>query len=136
MSDELLYATRFFAKGTEIFREGSMGRRAYLVDEGRVELDQLVNGKRVPFLRIGPGGIFGEMAVIDGAPRSATATAIDNTMVVVVSSRVFEGKLKRADPFLRALVKLFIANLRNSAPHGTLGRRLPEAVKIGKPPET
>ena len=136
MSDELLYATLFFAKGTEIFREGSMGRRAYLVDEGRVELDQLVNGKRVPFLRIGPGGIFGEMAVIDGAPRSATATAIDNTMVVVVSSRVFEGKLKRADPFLRALVKLFIANLRNSAPHGTLGRRLPEAVKIGKPPET
>jgi CRP/FNR family cyclic AMP-dependent transcriptional regulator len=135
MSDELDYSTRFFAKGTEIFREGGTGRRAYLVEEGLVELDQVVNGRRVPFLRVGPGGIFGEMAVIDGGPRTATATAVDNTKVVVVSSRVFEFKLKRADPFLRGLVKLFVANLRNSAPHGTLGKPLPKARSFKKPSE-
>jgi CRP/FNR family transcriptional regulator, cyclic AMP receptor protein len=136
MSDDLVYATRFFAKGAEIFREGTMGRRAYLIEEGLVELDQVVDGKRVPFTRIGPGGIFGEMAVIDGGPRTATATAVDNTKVVIVSSRVFESKLKRADPFLRGLVKLFVANLRNSAPHGTLGKQVPTLPKLEKPPQT
>lgn len=120
--DELDYTKRFFAKGTEIFHEGQAGRRAFLVEEGRVELDRVVAGHRKPFAEIGPGGIFGEMAVIDGGPRTATATAIENTTVVVISERVFKYKLKTADPFLRALVRLFVANLRESTPDGALRR--------------
>ncbi|MBM3546338.1 MAG: cyclic nucleotide-binding domain-containing protein [Alphaproteobacteria bacterium] len=118
--DALDYTTRFYAKGTEIFQEGQSGRRAFLVDEGLVELDRIVRGRRVPFVRIGAGGIFGEMAVIDGGPRTATATAIEDTKVTVISERVFKYKLKVADPFLRALIRLFVANLRNSTPDGAL----------------
>lgn len=114
--DALDYTSQFFAKGTVIFEEGQSGRRAYLVDDGRVELDRLVDGKRMPFARIGPGGIFGEMAVIDGGPRTASAVAIENTTVTVISERVFRYKLKIADPFLRALIRLFISNLRTSTP--------------------
>jgi CRP-like cAMP-binding protein len=114
--DALDYSSQFFAKGTVIFEEGQSGRRAYLVDDGRVELDRLVDGKRMPFARIGPGGIFGEMAVIDGGPRTASAVAIENTTVTVISERVFRYKLKIADPFLRALIRLFISNLRTSTP--------------------
>lgn len=121
--DSFDYATRFYNKGSEIFREGQSGRRAYLVEEGEVELDRLIDGKRVPFLRVGPGGIFGEMAVIDGGPRTATATALDHTKVVVVSERVFRGKLKVSDPFIRALVLLFVDNLRNSAPNSRIARK-------------
>jgi CRP-like cAMP-binding protein len=80
----------------------------------------MVRGRRVPFVRIGAGGIFGEMAVIDGGPRTATATAIEDTKVTVINERVFKHKLKVADPFLRALVRLFVANLRNSTPDGAL----------------
>jgi len=118
--DGLDYATRFYPKGAEIFQEGQAGRRAFLVDEGLVELDRMVRGRRAPFVRIGPGGIFGEMAVIDGGPRTATATAIEDTKVTVISERVFKYKLKVADPFLRALIRLFVANLRNSTPDGAL----------------
>ena len=114
--DALDYTSQFFAKGTVIFEEGQSGRRAYLVDDGRVELDRLVDGKRMPFARVGPGGIFGEMAVIDGGPRTASAVAIENTTVTVISERVFRYKLKIADPFLRALIRLFISNLRTSTP--------------------
>jgi CRP/FNR family cyclic AMP-dependent transcriptional regulator len=67
------------------------------------------------------------MAVIDGGPRTATATAIADTTVVVISERVFKYKLKTADPFLRALVRLFVANLRASTPDGALRRRPPKA---------
>jgi CRP-like cAMP-binding protein len=56
------------------------------------------------------------MAVIDGGPRTASAVAIENTTVTVISERVFRYKLKIADPFLRALIRLFISNLRTSTP--------------------
>jgi CRP/FNR family cyclic AMP-dependent transcriptional regulator len=118
--DAIDYTTRFYASGTEIFQEGQAGRRAFLVEDGLVELDRMIKGHRVPFVRIGPGGIFGEMAVIDGGPRTATATAVQDTKVVVISDRVFRYKLKTAEPFLRALVRLFVANLRNSTPDGAL----------------
>lgn len=121
--DTLDYTKKYFAKGAEIFHEGHSGRRAFLVEEGRVELDRKINGRRVPFAVIGPGGIFGEMAVIDDGPRTATATAIEDTTVVVISERVFKCKLKTADPFLRALVRLFVANLRTSTPDGALKRK-------------
>jgi len=62
------------------------------------------------------------MAVIDRLPRTASATAIAHTKAVVVSERVFQAKLKTADPFLRALVRLFVANLRASTPDSALGR--------------
>lgn len=114
--ETLDYTSQFFAKGSVIFQEGQSGRRGYLVEDGRVELDRVVDGKREPFARIGPGGIFGEMAVIDGGARTATAVAIENTTVTVISERVFKYKLKTADPFLRALVRLFVANLRTSTP--------------------
>ena len=120
--EDLAYTTRFFSLGTEIFREGQPGRLAYLVEDGMVELDRLVDGRRVPFLKVGPGGIFGEMAVIDGLPRTASATAIAHTKAVVVSGRVFQAKLNAADPFVRALVRLFVANLRASPPDGALGQ--------------
>lgn len=110
------YIKRYFASGTEIFHEGQDGRQAFLVEEGMVELDRLVGLKRTPFARIGPGGIFGEMAVIDSGPRTATATAIENTTCTVISERIFKYKLKIADPFLRALVRLFVSNLRSSTP--------------------
>ncbi|MSP50268.1 MAG: cyclic nucleotide-binding domain-containing protein [Alphaproteobacteria bacterium] len=120
--DALDYATRYVALGTEIFQEGQTGRRAFLVEEGRVQLDRMVDGRRSPFAQIGPGGIFGEMAVIDGGPRTATATAVEDTTLVVISDRVFRHKLKTADPFLRALVRLFVANLRTSTPDVALRR--------------
>jgi CRP/FNR family transcriptional regulator, cyclic AMP receptor protein len=120
--ETLDYTTRYYASGTEIFHEGQAGKQAFLVEEGMVELDRVVGLKRTPFARIGPGGIFGEMAVIDSGPRTATATAIENTTVVVISERVFKYKLKTADPFLRALVRLFVANLRGSTPGGVLPR--------------
>jgi CRP-like cAMP-binding protein len=125
--EDPIYATRFFASGTEIFKEGQPGRLAYLVEEGMVELDRVVDGRRVPFFKVGAGGIFGEMAVIDGGPRTATATAIDHTKVVVVSEQVFKAKLKAADPFLRALVRLFVANLRASTPDGVRGGSSPDS---------
>src|SRR5437762_136674 len=65
---------RTFAPGQEIFKEGDAGDGVYLLREGAVEISGLVgeNVRRV-FSQVGPGEIFGEMAVIEDKPRSACA---------------------------------------------------------------
>ena len=60
-----------FAAEQRIFSEGEAGDTMYVVLEGQVDL--LVKGKLVE--EVGPGGVLGEMSLIDSAPRSATAVA-------------------------------------------------------------
>jgi signal transduction histidine kinase len=69
-----------FAAGQEIFHEGAPGDGVYFVKAGLVEISASQGGHRV-FSRLGPGEIFGEMAVIELRPRSATAAAAQATAV-------------------------------------------------------
>jgi len=71
---------RQFTAGQEIFREGTPGDGVYFVKSGLVEISAGEDGRRV-FSRLGPGEVFGEMAVIEHRPRSATAVAAQATEV-------------------------------------------------------
>ena len=71
---------RSFAAGQEIFREGAPGDGVYFVKSGSVEISG-GSGERRVFSRLGPGEFFGEMAVIELQPRSAAASAAENTEV-------------------------------------------------------
>jgi CRP/FNR family transcriptional regulator, cyclic AMP receptor protein len=71
--------------GEVIFEEGSSGDEMFGVVEGEVEV-------RTPTgvtARIGPDGTFGEMAVIDHSPRSATAVAVVDTKLAVINQKMF-----------------------------------------------
>lgn len=70
---------RSFAAGQEIFREGAPGDGVYFVKSGLVEISG--GSERRVFSRLGPGEFFGEMAVIELQPRSAAASAAENTEV-------------------------------------------------------
>src|SRR3954454_21291878 len=103
---------REFRSGDRIFREGDAGDRAYLVQKGRVEIaKERGDGHRI-LGYIEPGGIFGEMALIDGAPRMAAAHAVEETVCVLISKKILEKKLSAADPFLVALLRILLANTR------------------------
>jgi len=58
------------------------------------------------------GGLFGEMALIDNAPRMAAARAVDQTTLVVITRDSFSHKLDKADPFMRGLMNIFVKNIR------------------------
>ena len=73
---------RHFAAQAVIFREDDPGDGVYFVKDGLVEISGIVGGgNRHVFSQLGPGEIFGEMAVIEHRPRSATATALKDTDV-------------------------------------------------------
>ncbi len=78
-------STRTLQAGTVIFEEGDAGQEMFGVIEGEVEL-RLRNGR---VLILGPDDIFGEMALVDSSPRSATAVAVTETTLAVVDRRRF-----------------------------------------------
>ncbi len=75
-----------FAAGKEIFKEGEPGDGIYIVRNGLVQISSVLNhGDHVVLARLGTGELFGEMAVLDSSPRSATALAQKPTDVFFIS---------------------------------------------------
>ena len=102
-----------FLAGEIILEEGTYGTRAYLVETGTVEISRGRGDKRQVLGRVGPGGIFGELALIDGKGRSADAKAVAETVCLVIPQDVFKEKLDKTDPFIRALIRIMCRNIRN-----------------------
>lgn len=112
--------------GDVVFEEGASGGRAYLIDKGRVEITTEVDGRRVVLGELGRGEIFGEMALIDDSPRMATATAVEETVLRVIPRQLFHSKLANCDPFVSALLRIFVRNIR-SLTHTHVRKVLAEA---------
>ncbi|MFD2235799.1 cyclic nucleotide-binding domain-containing protein [Phaeospirillum tilakii] len=106
--DRVLDRKVFYA-GTRILQEGEIGDRAYLIQEGEVEISR----KSEVLATIGKGELFGEMALIDDHPRMASARAVTDVSCVVITRDTFREKLAQADPFLRGLLNIFVRNIRN-----------------------
>lgn len=99
--------------GDIVFREGEAGDRAYVVQDGLIEICKDVEGEQVVLGTIEKGGIFGEMALIDDQPRMATARAASMATIIIVGRDVFTKKLAKCDPFIKGLLGIFVRNIRN-----------------------
>ena len=105
---------RRFVTGQQIFREGDPGDGVYLIHEGLVEIAHLVDLKehRV-FSRLGAGEMFGEMAVIENLPRSATAIAARDSQVSFIPRTEMLGLLKRSPGLAFNLLQEISRRLRD-----------------------
>jgi signal transduction histidine kinase len=104
---------RSFEAGREIFKEGDPGDGVYFVQEGRVEISVSVGpNKRQVFSQIEPGDAFGEMAVIEGEPRSACAIARAKTSVLFVPRTEMLALLERSPSLALALLREISQRLR------------------------
>lgn len=102
-----------FAAGEVIFSSGDAGDGFYIVDSGRVKIAAPVGGDELRQLAvIGPGDFFGEMAVLDDAPRSATATAEIPTSTFFVGRTQLLELLENRPPLALNLIREFSARMR------------------------
>lgn len=98
--------------GRVLMEEGDVGREAFVVVEG--ELEVRTDGRVLATL--GPGAPVGEIALIDEAPRNATVTATKDTSLLVVGQREFAGLLNESPEFARALMMALASRLRATNP--------------------
>ena len=104
---------REVAAGAHIFREGDTGDGVYLVINGTVEISAMVNeGERKLLAVISAGDFFGEMAVVDKLPRSATAGAGEAARLLFIPSRAMEEALERSPVLAVNLVREFSHRMR------------------------
>lgn len=64
---------RDFPAGAVVFEEGDPGSRMYVIQSGEVRILKIVSGREIELARLTAGEAFGEMALLEGQPRSATA---------------------------------------------------------------
>jgi CRP-like cAMP-binding protein len=100
------------AKGEVLFKQGDPATAAYLVASGSIAIYREIEGKRVPVARIRKGELLGEMAIIDGTPRRATAIALEESTLSVIAKAMIEEKMAAADPLVRQLTHMMIDSVR------------------------
>ena len=99
---------RICEAGETIFREYDMGAEMYVVLEGEVDLAIGPTGVET----LGPGEPFGEMALIDQAPRTATATARTACRLAVIPEKRFLFMVQTAPQFALQIMKVMADRLR------------------------
>ena len=99
-----------FAAGQFIFQAGDPGETMYIITEGEVEI---LDGSAI-LETAGPGSIFGELALVDDEPRSATVVAKTACRLVTVNRRRFEYMVQETPFFGLAVMKVLADRLRNT----------------------
>ncbi len=109
-----LLKLRPFAKGETIIREGSGGAAFFLIDSGQAT----VSCKGVHLATFGPGDYFGELALIDGGPRSATVTAATDLVCYGLTFWEFRPLIERNGAIGWKLLQALAKRLRATSPNG------------------
>lgn len=91
---------RSMAAGTTVFIENMPGESLFVIRAGSVRVSRMfAEGDEKNLVALGPGDIFGEMAIIDGMPRAATARVVEDAQLISLRKKDFEG-LCQNDPAL------------------------------------
>jgi CRP-like cAMP-binding protein len=101
-----------FQPGEVIFSEGDKGDKMYVIRSGEVEIER--DGKIVE--NLSAGGIFGEMALIDGSPRAATARAKTTCEVAPITEKSFLFLVHETPFFAITVMRALADRLRRSPP--------------------
>ncbi len=115
--DELarLATRRHFPKGGVIFFENDEGSSFFMIEAGRVKVSILGDdGREVILSMMGPGDFFGEMALLDDEPRSATAIAAETTELISLNRSDFQSAVDENPEILRARLGILLARVRKA----------------------
>ena len=104
-----LVELRRFRPGATVVRTGGAGNAFYLVLDGGARVEPVTGRGRV----LKGGEYFGELALLDGAPRSATVTAVDDLTVGRISRTAFSGLLRREPAVAVGLLRGLVAVVRD-----------------------
>ncbi len=107
-------SVRVFKAGEVLFKQGERGRELFILKEGEIAITLGEREDAVELARLGGGAILGEMALLDGAPRSANATAINTTKALVINELVFNAVSQTLPVWLRSIIKIITSRLRDS----------------------
>jgi len=105
---------RNFAAGQVIFSEGEIGAEMFIIQAGKVRISKRSKDVEKTLVILEDGDFFGEMAVIDKGPRSATATAVDEVKCIALNEELFEQQMQNNARIVKKILKNMSARLRDA----------------------
>ena len=112
MSDPLFARFgREFSAGDVLFREGDSGEVMFVIQSGAVRISKSVGGHDKVLAMLGPGEFLGEMAILNGKPRTATATVVEDARCLVFDGATLETMITKNPEIALRLIKKLSARL-------------------------
>lgn len=128
-----------YRAGETVFSEGDVGEHAYVVDSGEIRISrQRTTGEELTLAHLARGDLFGELALIDEQPRSASAVAVSDSELMTLDRATFQAQLQVNPERCRRLFRIFSGRMRSMdelamvlafAPQG---QRLEFAIEVAR----
>ncbi len=114
MADDPLFQRfgKTFPAGTVLFREGEQGLTMFVLQTGKVKISKRIGGEEKTLAVIPAGEFLGEMAVLLGDNRSATATVLEDVKALVIDSNTFEAMIKSNTEIAYRIIKKLAERVR------------------------
>lgn len=103
-----------FAPGSFIFQEGELGTTMFIIQKGSVEIRKNIGGAEQVLSILEKGDFFGEMSILEGSPRSATAHAMDEVEVIEIDEATFDHMLRSNQEIAIRMLRKLSAKLRHT----------------------
>jgi CRP/FNR family transcriptional regulator, cyclic AMP receptor protein len=117
MSDNDKLFERFgkeFSAGTTIFNEGDSGDEMYVIQSGKVNIAKKTHDVEKILVTLGPGAFFGEMAIINRKPRSATAVVVEDAHLLVIGPKTFDTLIRGNVEIAVRMIKILAQRLQEA----------------------
>ena len=103
-----------FPAGSVLFREGESGNTGYYIESGRVRVWIKRDGGEVTLCELKEGELVGELSAIDLSPRSASATALTDCVLVKFNHHQILNRINMMDPVMQRLVHTLVERIRST----------------------
>jgi len=100
-------------KNEIIFHQNDIGDRAYIIETGQILIYLTKDDQEIPLSLIGPGEIFGEMSLLDNQNRSASARALEDTVLNTVNREQVMERVNSSDTIVQLLMRVLLKRIRN-----------------------
>src|SRR5437868_6779486 len=114
MLSSLEHLVRKHPAGTTLFREGERGATMYVIRSGKVNIVKHIAGNDLTLAVLGPGEFFGEMALLEGLPRSAGATVVEDAALIELEQSAFETLVRKNGEIALRLLRRLSSRLREA----------------------
>ncbi len=105
---------REFPAGTVVFKEGDVGNEMYVIQSGKVNVTKAVRGVEKVLVTLGAGAFFGEMAIINQKPRSASIVVVEDARLLVIGPKTFETMIRGNSEIAVRMIKILAQRLQEA----------------------
>jgi CRP/FNR family transcriptional regulator, cyclic AMP receptor protein len=114
MLSSLEHLVRKHSSGTVLFREGDRGHTMYVIRAGKVNISKRIGESEITLAMLGPGEFFGEMALLEGLPRSAGAVVVEEALLIELEQNAFATLVRRNSEIALRLMRRLSSRLREA----------------------